>query len=1029
MFDAIVGWSLQHRPLVIALTLAIVVAGGWSLAHLPVDAFPDTTPVQVQINTDAPALDPVEVEQQVTIPVEQALGGLPGLADVRSVSRFGLSQVVAVFEDGVDLWFARQLVAEALAAVQLAEGLRAPRMGPAATGLGEVLHYLVTGEEHGLAELTTLHDWVIRPQLLSVPGVTEVNTWGGELKQLHVVVDPEALFAYGLTLDDLIGALRDNNRSVGGGVLTRGGEMQLVHGIGLAVQVPEIESIVITAIDGVPVLVRDVAIVRTDHQIRRGAVTANGQGEVVLGLGFMVMGENPHDVTQRLVAALDQAASSLPEGVRVELLYDRTELVDEVIATVRENLMEGALLVIAVLFALLGSLRAGLIVAAAIPLAMLFSFSAMLQTGIAASLLSLGAIDFGLVVDSSVIIVENCVRRLGLERATRSPLEVVRDATLEVRKPTMFGELIILVVYVPVLLLEGVEGRLFRPMALTVIFALMGSLVLSLTLVPVLCSYFLRGRAREGREGREGHSLVMRAAHALYRPVVRMALRWPRTILLVGVLLLVGGGLAATRLGGAFVPRLWEQAITINTVRLAGISLDESVRYGSQLERLLLAAFPDEIQDIWSRTGTAEVATDPMGIEVTDVFITLTPRDTWSLAQTQEDLVAAMQERLAVMPGMRAVFTQPIEMRLNEMTAGVRADLGVMIFGDDLERLRAQAEQVAAILESVPGAGDVAVEQLTGQPVLEAEVRREALARHGVSARTVLDIVAGLGEIDVGDVRDGQRRFDLVVRLPDRYRSDAAAVRSLQVPTAGGALIPLQELVEFREVTGPSVITRQWGKRRAVVQVNARGRDLSGFVGEARDRIARELDLPPGTFVRYGGQFEHLERASTQLLIVVPLALGAILFLLFLSTNSIRDSLVIATGVPFAALGGVVALLLRDMPFTISAAVGFVAVAGVSMLNGLVLVSTIRRMVDEHGQSLRSAIEETRLLRLRPILMTALVAALGFVPMALNTGVGAEVQRPLATVVIGGVIADNLLTLLVLPALYLLVGRRAQPSP
>ncbi|RKY17705.1 MAG: CusA/CzcA family heavy metal efflux RND transporter [Planctomycetota bacterium] len=1022
MFDSIVDWSLRNRALVVVMALVVVAAGLWSLSRLPVDAFPDTTPVQVQINTDAPALDPVEIEQQLTLPVEQALGGLPGLAEVRSVSRFGISQVVAVFDDSIDLWFARQLVGEAISGIKLADDLGPPRMGPAASGLGEVLHYVVTGEGHSLQELTTLHEWVIRPQLLAVPGVAEVNTWGGERRQLHVVVEPEALYRHGLTLDDLIESLRDNNRNVGGGVLSRGGEMQLVHGLGLATEISEIEAIVLSAHEGVPVLVGDVAEVRVDHQIRRGAVTANGQGEVVLGLGFMLIGGNPHDVTRRLAAALAAAAHSLPDGVRVELLYDRTELVDQVIGTVRENLIEGALLVVAVLFLLLGNLRAGLIVASAIPLAMLASFSAMLQAGIAASLLSLGAIDFGLVVDSSVIVVENCVRRLGLEGGTRPRLEIVRDATLEVRKPTMFGELIILIVYVPILLLEGVEGRLFRPMALTVIFALMGSLVLSLTLVPVLCSMFLRERT-EQRE-----NLVVRGAQALYRPVVRFALRRRAVVLILGAGVLVTGGLFATRLGGAFVPRLWEQAITINTVRLAGVSLDESVRYGSQIELLLLEAFPNEIRDVWSRTGTAQVATDTMGIEVTDVFITLTPRSEWDQAESQEQLMAAMQERLSVMPGMRAVFTQPIEMRLNEMTAGIRSDLGVKIFGDDLELLRAKADEVAAVLETVPGAADVSVEQLTGQPVLEVEVRRDALARHGLSVRTVLDLVAALGEIDVGDVREGQRRFDLVVRLDDRYRGDPALVRKLTVPTASGGYLPLADLVSFREVTGPSVITREQQKRRSVVQANARGRDLSGFVQEARQRIEREVDVPAGTYLRFGGQFEHLERASQRLLIVVPLAIGAILVLLHFTTRSMVDALIIATGAPFAAVGGVAALLLRDMPFTISAGVGFVAVSGVSMLNGLVLVSTIRRKVDEEGLDLEAAIEETRRLRLRPILMTALVAALGFVPMALNTGVGAEVQRPLATVVIGGVIADNLLTLIVLPALYATFGRR-EPRP
>jgi cobalt-zinc-cadmium resistance protein CzcA len=708
--------------------------------------------------------------------------------------------------------------------------------------------------------------------------------------------------------------------------------------------------------------------------------------------------------------------------VAVELLYDRTELVDRVIATVRENLIEGALLVVAVLFALLGNLRAGLIVALAIPLAMLFSFHAMLRFGIAASLLSLGAIDFGLIVDSSVIVVENCVRRLGLEHGTRPVTEVVRDATLEVRKPTMFGELIILVVYVPILLLEGVEGRLFRPMALTVIFALAGSLLFSITLVPVLASLLLR-RAAERRE-----SVVVRVAQRLYRPVVRFALRRRLVVLGIGATALLLGALLATRLGVTFIPRLYEEAIAINTVRLAGVSLEESVRYGLRLEQLLLDEFPDEIRDVWSRTGTAQVATDPMGLEVTDVFVTLTPRAQWSRAATQEQLASEMETVLGVMPGMRAVLTQPIEMRLNEMTAGIRADLGVKLFGDDLQMLAAKAQEIQEVLAAIPGAADVTAEQVTGQPVLELQIKRDVLARHGIPVRVVLDLVEALGEIRVGEVREGQQRFGLVVRLADRFREDPTAVRRLRLPTAAGERIPLTDLVDFREVEGPSTITREWQRRRAVVQANVRGRDLGSFVDEARRRVAAEVELPAGAYVRFAGQFEHLQRASTRLAVIVPLALGAILLLLCLSTRSPRDALMIATGAPFAAFGGVAALWLRDMPFTISAGVGFVAVTGVSVLNGLVLVSTIRRKIDAEGLGLEEAIEATRLLRLRPILMTALVAALGFVPMAFNTGIGAEVQRPLATVVIGGVIADNVLTLLVLPALYATFGRRRPTS-
>ncbi|MCP5021989.1 MAG: efflux RND transporter permease subunit [bacterium] len=1021
MFDAIVGWSLRNRISVLALSALLIAGGLWSLANLPIDAFPETVPVQVQVNTNAPSLSPIEIEQQITFPVEQAIGGLPGLTAVRSTSKFGLSQVVALFEDGVDVYFARQLIGERLQTVELPKGLESPQMGPIATGLGEVLHYALHSERVSLAELTTLHDWVLRPQLLTVQGVAEVNTWGGRKQQYHVVVEPLRLLEHGLALDDVIKALRDNNENVGGGVIANAGEMHVVHGIGLVKSIPELEGIVVAEHGGVPIRIRDLAKVEVGHQIRRGGVTAGGTGEIVLGLGFMLMGENSHEVTNRLRDRLEEAAKSLPEGVHVKVLYDRTELVDRVIATVRENLLEGALLVIAVLFIFLGNLRAGLIVASAIPLAMLFSFSAMLRFGISASLLSLGAIDFGLVVDSSVIIVENCVRRMKLEGGTRSNIDIVRDATIEVRKPTMFGELIILIVYLPILLLEGVEGRLFRPMALTVIFALSGSLVFSLTLIPVLASFGLQKAKAHARE-----NILVRAVQWVYRPIVRGALRFPRSVVLFGIGVLALGGVLASQLGTTFIPRLYEEAIVINTVRLSGVSLDESLRYGQQLEGMLKKEFPDEIRDIWSRTGTAQVATDPMGIEVTDVFITLTPREQWTQATDQASLTAQMQTTLQSMPGMRSIFTQPIEMRVNEMTAGIRADLGVKLFGDDLDVLKAKALEIQQLLETIPGATGVSAEQVTGQPILEIEVNREALSRHGISVAHVLGLVGAIGEVKVGEIREEQRRFDLVVRLDEKYRQDPMAVRKLRVPTASGQRIPITKLVSFREVEGPSTITREWQKRRIVVQANVVDRDLGSFVAEAQERIAADITLPPGYFTRLGGQFEHLQRASRRMGVIIPIALIAILFLLFLSTGTIRDAAMIATGAPFAAFGGVVALWVRGMPFTISAAIGFVAVAGVSMLNGLVLVSTIRRKIDDEGLGLEEAVEETRLIRLRPILMTAMVAALGFIPMALNTGVGAEVQRPLATVVIGGVIADNVLTLIVLPALYALFGRRSR---
>lgn len=1018
MLDAIIRSSLRHRFLVLLLTAIFVAVGIRAMLLLPIDAFPDTTPVQVQVNTAAAALSPQELEQLVTFPIEQAISGLPGLDEVRSISKLGLSQVTAIFEDGTDLYFARQLVNERLQTVDLPADVPRPEMGPAATGLGEVYHYQVTGEGWSLQDLTTLHDWVIKPRLRSVPGVAEINTWGGKRKQYQVHVEPRHLLKYGFTLDDVYEALAKSNLTAGGGYLVRAGELHVVRGISLTTTTGEIGEVVLGAREGRPVRIRDVAEVRIGHEIRRGAVTAGGEGEAVLGLGFMLIGENSHKVTTRLRQRMDDIRKDLPEGVEIIDLYDRTELVDRVLHTVQENLQEGALLVIAVLFVFLGGLRAGLIVAAAIPLSMLFAFTAMERVGIAGSLMSLGAIDFGLVVDSSVIMIENSVRRLAEAPEGSSTLETVQDAALEVRQPTMFGELIIAIVYLPILALEGVEGKLFRPMALTVIFALLGSMIMSLTLMPVLASLMLpAGQA-------EHDNFLVRVAKAIYRPVVRAVLSARYVVILCSVVLLGLGTELASSLGSEFIPRLSEMAVAINTVRLSGVSLDESVRYGTRVEQVILDAFPDEIRHVWTRTGTAEVATDPMGIELSDVFLTLHDRSRWTQAKTQNELVAKLETTLQDLPGMRVVFTQPIEMRVNEMVAGIRSDLGVKLFGDDLEVLRAKAAEIETVLQGIDGSADVYTEQITGQPLVEVRADQAALARYGIPARHVMEIVDALGSRKVGEIREGQRRFDLAVLLAARYRSDPAALRAILVPTPDGAQIPLERLATIRQVEGPSTITREWQKRRIVVQCNVRDRDIGTFVAAARGAIRGLVELPTGYHVDFGGQFEHLERARRRLTIVVPVALFLILILLYLSTGSVANSLIIFTGAPFASLGGVVALWMRGMPFTISAGVGFVAVSGVAMLNGLVMVSTIRQLLIE-GIDLRAAIERAALTRLRPVLMTALVAGLGFVPMMLNTGVGAEVQRPLATVVVGGVISDNLLTLLVLPALYLTFGSRS----
>ncbi|MBK9991476.1 MAG: efflux RND transporter permease subunit [Verrucomicrobia bacterium] len=1016
MLNWIINTSLKNRLLVCILAGVLLVVGARTLSILPIDAFPDTTPVQVQINTTAAALNPQETEAQITVPVELAISGLPGLQNVRSLSKFGFSQVVATFDDRVDIYRARQLITERLQSVELPDGMARPQLGPIATGLGEIFHYVVrsTDAKRTPTELRVLQDWVVKPQLRKVAGVAEINTWGGFEKQFHVVVETDRLIKYRLTFEDLVEALQANNQNVGGGQIVRGGESLLVHGVGLATNIDEIGAIVVAAHEGAPVHVRDVATVKEDHEIRRGAVTADGRGEAVLGLGFMLMGENSAEVTHALKAKLIEVQKFLPPDVKLEVLYDRTELVDNVIRTVKHNLFAGALLVIAVLFAFLGNLRAGLIVAVAIPLSMLFAANFMLQAGIAASLLSLGAIDFGLIVDSSVIMVENCVRHAAHHK--KKPwLDVIRDAAIEVRKPTLYGELIILVVFLPVLTLEGIEGKLFRPMALTMIFALLGSLVLSLVLMPVLASLLLP------REMKETEPWLVRFARGLYAPVLEWALRFRTAVLAAALALVVGGGFLATQMGGEFLPKLGEGAIVGTTVRLAGISVDEAVAQNDRIERALMAAFPDEIEHIWTRLGTAEVATDPMGVELADFFLALKPREQWKKASTQDELTQKMRAVLNQVPGLKPSFSQPIEMRLNEMIAGARGDIAIKIYGENLDELRRLGGQVQALLGEVSGASEASVEQLTGQTFLQVRVDPQAIARHGIPTRNVLNVVEAVGSRRVGDIREGQRRFPLVVRLPDRQRTDPAALAATLIPTASGPTLPLSQLAKISEIEGPSTINREWGERRITVQCNVRGRDVASFVAEAREKVSAQVKLPEGYTLEWGGQFENMERANRRLMFVVPMVLALIFILLFFSLKNVGEVLIVASGIPLGLVGGVLALWARGLPFTVSSAIGFIALSGVAILNGLVLVTFIKQRL-EAGVPLENAVREGCMVRLRPVLMTALVAAVGFIPMAVNVGVGGEVQRPLATVVIGGIFSNTLLTLLVLPALYTLFG-------
>ncbi len=1019
MIRHLVEFTLRYRYVTLALAGLLCLVGLLALWHLPFDAFPDTTPVLVQVNVAAPGWAPEDLERLVSYPLEQVLTGLSGLTEVRSVTKYGLCQVTTIFDDGIDLYLARQQVSERLLAVDLPEGIGAPQLGPVSTGLGEVFHYIVIAQSADETTARTAQDWIVKPQLQAVPGVAEVNSWGGFVRQYMILFDPDRIAGYGLSINEVVETIRRDLGNVPGGQVVRGGEMTIIRGVGTVESIEQIKNIVLVSPEGVPVTVSNIAEVVISHEIRRGAATYNGQGEAVLGLGFLITGENPAEITERLSTRLAEVQQNLPDNIKAVPVYERTTLVSKVLRTVEHNLLYGALLVIAVLFVFLGNLRAGLIVTSAIPLSMMFAFDMMSRVGIAGSLMSLGAIDFGLAVDNAVIQVENAVRRLSHDTSGRDRLQVIRDAILEVRKPTLFGELIIIIVYLPILTLQGVEGKLFRPMALTVVFVLTGSLILSFTVLPALIGTFLTKRIRE-RE-----PIFVGWLRTAYQPVLNAAIKHSKAVLATTLALVAGGILLFTQLGSEFVPRLSEGTVVINFVRLAGISIDESVKYNTIIEKNLLEKFPDEISHVWTRTGTAELSTDPMGLELSDMFISLKPRSQWTKASNQQELVAAIDGELADLPGQNRIFTQPIEMRVNEMIAGIRSDIGIKLFGDDLKILEEKAEEIAALVERIPGSSDVSVEQLTGQPQAQISVDRQRLARFGLTARDVLTAVESIGGIIVGDVFEGQKRIDLVVRIDTTLLAGPEDIDRILLRSPTGSLVGLDRVTSSTLDEGPATITREWSKRRIVIQCNVRDRDMGSFVNELRDRIETDIELPSEYFIRLGGEFENLERARVRLAIVVPIALLLIFGLLYWTYKSVRDALLIFSGIPLAALGGVVILAFRGMPFSISAGVGFIALFGIAVLNGLVLVSSIKRMRSD-GMDITTAVKESALVRLRPVFMTALVAALGFVPMAISTGVGAEVQRPLATVVVGGILTSTALTLIVLPALYVTFGRRTE---
>jgi len=1018
MATRLIEWALANR-LFVLLLVAILVAGGlFAMNRLPIDAVPDVTNVQVQIVTSSPALGPVEVEQYLTYPVEVAMSGLPDVTELRSISRYGISSVTVVFEDGTPLFFARQLVQERLpeAREKIPPGFGSPEMIPPITGLGEIFHFTVESDDHSPMELRTVLDWQIAFRLRQVPGVVEVNAWGGLAKQFQAEVFPEKLVAHGIALAEVFEAVEKNNAMAGSAYLERGREQLLIRGEGLIGSIQDLEEVVVAVREGTPIRVREVARVIEGAMPRRGAATRDGAGETVIGLVQMLAGENALDVTRRVKERLSEIQKDLPPGVTIRPYYDRTELVRRSIRTVITNLTEGGLLVVVVLLLLLGNLRGGLIVAAAIPLSMLFAFCGMLVGGISGNLMSLGAIDFGLIVDGSVVMIENIVRRLGGRRKEEaSVLETVRLAAVEVGRPVTFAVTIIIIVYLPILTLTGTEGRMFRPMAWTVVFALAGSLLLSFTVMPVLASFAFRKGIAE-RETR-----IIALLRRLYSPTLSWAFRLRGLVAVVALLAVVGAGALFLSLGGEFLPTLDEGDVVVQTLRLQSSSMTHSIEAGLEVERVLLG-FP-EVEHVVTRIGSPEVATDVMGIELSDVFINLKPKKEWSTGRTKEELIAAMAEALEErVPGMGFSFTQPIEMRFNELISGVRSDVAVSVFGDDLDVLERLGREVAALLRRVPGAADVRADQVQGLPVLRIVLDHARAARYGIPVDDILGAVEAIraGRV-VGVVMDGVRRYDIVVKFALPLQADLDAIRNLPVMDPDGHPVPLAQLAEIRVEEGPAQISREFGQRRLNVEANVRGRDLESFVREARATLDANLEKPDGYYLEWGGAFEQLERGRTRLLVVVPIALFAIFALLYAAFGSVRAALLIFTGVPLAAVGGVLALWVRGIPFSISAGVGFIALFGVAVLNGVVMVSAIRRLQGE-GRQLREAVELGASERLRPVLMTALVASLGFVPMALSTSAGAEVQRPLATVVIGGLISSTLLTLVVLPTLYSWVG-------
>src|SRR5215210_11917 len=1020
MINGLIRFAVSQRILVLLMVTILIGAGVYSFQRLPIDAVPDVTNVQVIILTPAPSLAPLEIERQITFPVEVAMSGLPNVEEIRSVSKVGLSFVTVVFDDSVNIYFARQLVGERLAQAreQIPASIGVPQMGPISTGLGEIYQYEIKGAPgsgQDPTSLRTAQDWIVRRQLLGVQGITEVGSLGGLEKQYQVRLDPAKLQSYSLTIRQVLEAVENNNANAGGAYIEHSSEQYLLRGIGLAQTADDISNIIVkTGKDGVPVFVRDVGEVVTGATLRQGAGVADGEGEIVTGIAIMLKDENSRTVIERVTERVEEIKKTLPRGVSIEPFYDRTDLVNRTIKTVSKNLVEGALLVIVVLILLLGNWRGALLVATIIPLSMLFAVIMMRIFGVSGNLMSLGALDFGLIVDGAVVMVENAVRRRAEaqhEGSHEPPERTILEACTEVGRPVVFAVFIIMIVYLPIMSLTGIEGKMFKPMALTVIFALIGSLILSLTYVPAALTFLLRGHVSEKE------SFLIRFAKQWYHPSLAFMTRYRSQALAVATALVIGSFALFPFLGSEFIPRLDEGMLVIEARSLPSVSLQQAIKSHVQAQKVLLS-FP-EVTKVVSKVGRAEVTIDPMSVDLADMYVALKELLLNNTANTETELVDKMAEAMERdAPDLVFGFSQPIEMRMSELIAGVRADVAIKVFGDDLDTLSQTADQIARAVRRVPGAADVKVEQVAGLPQLQITPDRPKIARYGINVSDVNDLVESIvAGKPAGQVFEGEKRFNLVVRLGEQASRDVGAINNLQVSAPSGARIPLSELADITLVEGPGQISREQTRRRVVVEANVRGRDIGSFVQEAQAVIGKQVQVPAGYYLTYGGQFENLQRASARLLIVVPLALFLIFILLFTTFGSVRQALLIYSGIPFAIVGGIFALFMRGMPFSISAGVGFIALFGVAVLNGVVMVSYINKLRDE-GTSVTDAVNEGAMTRLRPVLMTALVASLGFIPMAIATSAGAEVQRPLATVVIGGLITSTLLTLLILPTLY-----------